>query len=267
MHAPADDQSKNLTQQHQPDRIEVYKRTPQGELKMHLFNPDAPTPRGGIVFFFGGGWMGGAPSQFYPHARHLADRGMFAACAEYRVRNVHNTPPSMCVRDGFSAMRWVFANAKRFNIDPTRLAAAGGSAGGHVAAACGVCNGFDEPDADTSIPRRPTALVLFNPVYDNSPAGYGHDRVDVPWETFSPLHNITASAPPTITFLGDQDNLVPVATAESFRDRMCALGVRSDLHVYPGAVHGFFNFGRDGNSAYEDTLAKATDFLRSLGYV
>jgi acetyl esterase/lipase len=249
-----------------PDLIEIYKRTPQGELKMHLFNPDAPAPRAGIVFFFGGGWNGGTPTQFYPQARHLADLGMFAACAEYRIRNTHHTPPSVCVRDGFSAMRWTYANAARFNIDPTRLAAGGGSAGGHVAAACAMCDGFDESDEDLSIPRRPTALVLFNPVYDNSPAGYGNDRVDVPWETFSPLHNITRHAPPTITLLGDRDNLIPVATAESFRDRMRAVGVRSDLHIYPGAVHGFFNFGREDKSAYRDTLEKATAFLRSLGY-
>ena len=50
--------------------------------------------------------------------------------------------------------------------------------------------GFNEETDDTQISAVPNALVLFNPVYDNGPDGYGHDRVCQVWETFSPLHNI-----------------------------------------------------------------------------
>ena len=59
----------------------------------------------------------------------------------------------------------------RWKIDPERIAAGGGSAGGHVAAACGTLSGFDEESEDETISSRPDALVLFNPVFDNGPGG------------------------------------------------------------------------------------------------
>lgn len=248
-----------------PDRIEVFKHTPQGDLRMHCFGCESPASRGGIVFFFGGGWQGGTPTQFYPHARHLADHGMFAACAEYRVETRHGTPPSAAARDACSAIRWLRQNAGRFHLDPARLAAGGGSAGGHLAAVAALCPGFDEPGEDMTISRRPAALVLFNPVIDSSPGGYGHDRVDVPWERFSPLHNVTRDCPPAIIFIGDADRLVPVATCGRFRDRVHAFGIRCELCVTPGAGHGFFNYGCGGGQAYHDTVSRMSLFLAELG--
>ena len=62
----------------------------------------------------------------------------------------------------------------RLGIDPKRIAAGGGSAGGHVAAATGVCNGFEDPDdSNAEVSSKADALLLFNPVYDNGPEGYG----------------------------------------------------------------------------------------------
>lgn len=62
------------------------------------------------------------------------------------------------------------------------------------------------------------------------------------WEDISPLHNITASAPPTVVFLGTNDALIPVATAQNYQSLMEAEGLRCDLHLYQGAAHSFFNF-------------------------
>jgi acetyl esterase len=72
----------------QPDQVVVYKTTPQAELKLHIFNlpghqPGDHTPA--IVFFHGGGWQQGGSSQFFWQSRYLADRGMVAISADYRV--------------------------------------------------------------------------------------------------------------------------------------------------------------------------------------
>lgn len=248
-----------------PDTQVVYKTIGDVELKLHIFNPEGhqvgnQTPA--IVFFFGGGWTGGTPRQFYPHSEYLASRGMVAISAEYRVAKTHKTSPQECVKDGKSAVRWIRANAKRLGIDPNKLAAGGGSAGGHVAAATGTVSGFNEQGEDTSVSCIPNALVLFNPVYNNGPGGYGHDRVKDYWEEFSPFHNIHKLTPPTIAFFGSEDPLITVKETEEYKAKMVALGIRSDLHVYEGEKHGFFN-----KSKYNETVLEADKFLADLGFL
>lgn len=256
------------TEASEPDLI-VYKTINETDLKLHVFSPEhhqSGEARPAIVFFFGGGWNGGTPEQFYPQSKHLADRGMVAICAEYRVKSRHGAEPRDCVADGKSAMRWVRTHAEELGIDPEMIAAGGGSAGGHVAAAIATTNGFDEPGEDTSVSCRPDALVLFNPVFDNGPGGYGHERVREYWREFSPMHNLDTRTPPTIVFLGSRDSLIPVATAEEYQRRMEERGGRCELRIYEGQKHGFFNQGRK-NSKYAETLAEMDNFLQTLGFV
>jgi len=239
-------------------------------LRLHAFFPEghqASDKRPAIVFFFGGGWTGGSPSQFYPQAAYLASRGMVALAAEYRVEKQHGTPPKACVADGKSAVRYVRAHAGELGVDPKRVAAGGGSAGGHVAAATATVQGFDDPDDDTAASAVPDALVLFNPVYDNGPDGYGHDRLGDEWRQLSPAHNIRKGIPPAIVFLGTEDNLIPVATAKAFQAAMRGVHSRSELVLFEGEGHGFFNFGRGGNVAYAKTVRAMDAFLASLGWL
>lgn len=260
----AEAQEKKQKVQLEPDRSVVYKTVGSVQLKMDVFLPaenDKATARPALVMFFGGGWVGGTKSQFHKQAKYLASRGMVVFCADYRVRSRHQTTPVECVKDGKSAMRWVRANAEEWKIDPAKIAAGGGSAGGHVAAATATVSGFDEEGEDLSVSCRPNALILFNPVYDNGPDGYGHDRVKEYWRQISPLHNLSQETPPTIVFLGTNDKLIPVSTAESYRDKMKSLGGDCELHLYEGAAHGFFNSG----AAFADTLKKADLFLGKLG--
>ena len=246
-----------------------YKEANGAKLFLHVFNPEGhktTDTRPAIVFFFGGGWNGGTPKQFEPHCQYLARRGMVAITAEYRVKSRNKTSPFECVADGKSAVRFVRANAAKLGVDPKRVAAGGGSAGGHVAAATGNCPELEEPDEDTKISSQPDALVLFNPVYDNGPKGYGHSRVQSRWKAISPMHNIRKGAPPTIVFLGTKDDLIPVAAGEEYDRRMKAAGSPSELHLYKDATHGFFNQGRPGDH-YADTVTKMDAFLVKHGWL
>ena len=249
-------------------RVLQYKEVGGAKLFLHIFEPESKTKtkRPAIVFFFGGGWNGGTPKQFEPHCNYLASRGMVAMTAQYRVKSRNKTTPFECVADGKSAIRWVRKNAAKLGIDDKRVAAGGGSAGGHVAAATGNCTGLEEKGENLKISSKPDALVLFNPVYDNSSKGYGHDRVKPKWKEISPLHNITKGSPPTIVFLGTEDKLIPVVTGQEYDRRMKAVGSRSELHLYKDATHGFFNKGKKGDH-YPDTIAKMDKFLVSLGWL
>ena len=251
-----------------PDKQVTYKVVGETDLKLHIFTPadhKQSDKRAAIVFFFGGGWNSGSPSQFYPHCEYLASRGMVCMSAEYRVKSRNNTSPRECVMDGKSAVRWIRLNANELGIDPDRIAAGGGSAGGQVAAAAGTTNGFEEENEDLAVSSHPNALVLFNPVYDNGPDGYGHSRVKDYWEEISPIHNIDEKTPPTIVFLGTNDKHIPVETAERYKVLMESNGVRSDLHLYRDQPHGFFNFNKTEN--YSKTVIEMDRFLASLNYL
>ncbi len=252
----------------QPDKVITYKTVGDVSLKLYVFTPhghSAADCRPAIVFFFGGGWRSGTPTQFYPQCRHLAEQGMVAISAEYRVEKQHGTTPRECLQDGTSAIRWVRRQAAQLGVNPALIAAGGGSAGAQVAAAAALTTGFDEAGEDCTVSCRPDALVLFNPVFDNGPSGYGHDRVKGYWQAFSPLHNIRHRAPPTVLFFGTKDKFVPIETAERYKKVMEEHGCRCDLHLYPGQGHGFFNFGY--TTTYDDTLVKMDAFLESLGYL
>ena len=191
---------------------------------------------------------------------------MVAMSAEYRVKSRNQTTPKECVEDGKSAIRWVRAHAAELGIDPNRIAAGGASAGGHVAAAAGTVDSFDATSEDLSVSSRPDALVLFNPVFDNGPGGFGHSRVKAYWQDISPIHNIRGSAPPTIVFLGTEDEYIGAKVAVRYKELMDRSGVRCDLHLYPKQAHGFFNPDRK-NGYFEKTLETMDDFLSSLNFL
>ncbi len=254
----------------QPDEKLVYKTTAEGDLELHIFKPEGHEPtdkRPAIVFFFGGGWVNGSPAQFYAHSRYLASRGMVAIGAEYRIESAHGTTPFDCVRDGKSAVRWIREHAEELGIDPGKLAAGGGSAGGHVAGATAFLPGLEEPDEDKATSARPDALVLFNPVIDNGPGGFGYNRVGDRYREISPLHNIGDDPTPTTFFLGTEDKLIPVSTGEKFKSLIEEAGGRCDLHVYDGQAHGFFNYGNGKNEHYTLTVLEMDRFLASLGFL
>jgi acetyl esterase/lipase len=235
----------------------------------HIFAPnpvDFPGPRPAIIFFHGGGWVEGDALRFYDQARHLADQGMVAISADYRIGQADGTDPRTALSDAISAMRYVRAHAAAFDIDPARIAAGGGSAGGQLAAALVTSNGFEDPADDPSVSYRPAALVLFNPVVDNGPDGFGYGRVSGYWQAFSPIHNVRPGHAPTIIMLGTRDTLIPVATGQTYCDKVREAGSACRLELYEGQPHAFFSRTRS-KLYYGKTLAAMDAFLSELGYL
>ena len=248
-----------------PDKQIVYKSFDKDPLELNIFLPDgwkASDRRPGIVFFFGGGWVGGTPTQFYPHSRYLASRGMVAISAQYRTRNSHGTSPVECVADGKSAVRWMREHAGELGIDPDRIAAGGGSAGGHVAATTGVIDGLDEEGENLSVSSKPNALVLYNPATDVSAIQRLGDRA----LEVSPLQHVSKGDPPAVVFHSRDDQTVPYESAVNFCEAMDSVGNRCELVSFDGRPHGFFNYTRS-RVAYKTTVWHMDRFLASLGYL
>lgn len=248
----------------------VYKTVDGRDWKLYVVSPSgwkAGDKRPAIVFFHGGGWKGEKATQFNAHSEYLASRGMVAIQVEYRPVVGDKDLPITCIQDSKSAMRWVRAHAKELGVDPKRVAAGGGSAGGHLATYLGLMDGFDDPADDRKISAKPNALVLYNPVFDNSKDGWGNERVGERYLEFSPFHHVKKGAPPAVVFVGSDDTLIRPKTVLEFQARMKKVGAKCEAYVYEGQKHGFFNYRAEGNRFYTETVRKTDEFLRGLGWI
>jgi acetyl esterase/lipase len=249
-------------------RVETYRTVDSTELKLWIFGASDPkVPKPAIVFFFGGGWNSGSPAQFEEQARYFATRGMIAITADYRVKSRHSVKVVECVKDAKAAIAWVRENAERLGIDPKKIAASGGSAGGHLAAATGTITGFGSDE-------RPNAMILFNPGSTLAPIeGWqppveanpklSIERFGVEAQVISPAHHIGPHTPPTLILHGTTDTTVPYASVVAFERAMKKAERPCKLVGYEGKGHGFFN----GGEYYTKTLAEADAFLVDLGWL
>lgn len=250
----------------------VYKTVDSVELKMNIYYPDdfcKEKQYPAIVFFFGGGWYNVNSEQFLPHALVLNKMGMVAILADYRTMKISGVSPKDCISDARSAMRYIRMHSDKLNIDSKKIAASGGSAGGHLAIATAVIESFDDESDNKEINPVPDALVLFNPVLDNGPVGgYAYNKVKEYYKEFSPAHNIKRMMPPTLVMIGTKDKLIPVETILRFQNNMNEHGNICDVYLYSGQGHGFFNYKKEGsNKYYYRTLDDMVAFLKNYNFI
>ena len=248
----------------QPDtKTFTYTKTLQADLDIVVhYPPDwkETDKRPGIVFFFGGGWENGSINAFERQAKYLASRGMVSGRADYRVKSRHGVTPKECVDDARSAISWFRQNAATLGVDPDRIVASGGSAGGHIAA-CTTLMPESEPH-DGTVSHKANVLVLFNPVLNFGPQmqeKIGRDQAVA--KAISPLLHLKKESPPTLLLFGTDDFLFK--QGEDFIRKSKEVGCRAEMLTAEKQPHGFFHT----SPWYEKTLYRTDEFLTSVGYL
>lgn len=259
-----------IAQNQEFSKIDTFKVTEKRPLTISFLYPDDWDKRTDwpiLVFYYGGGWVKGSIGQFLPQAKHFAAKGTVCALVEYRVKNIDGTDPFTALADAKSAMRYIKGNSSRHRIDSSRVVAIGGSAGGHLAAACELVKGYDDPKDDLSVGTQVSALVLFNPVLDNGPKGYAYNRIGERYTSFSPFFQDKKDMADALIMLGTNDHLIPVETMQTFCESVRQTGSHCELVLYPGAKHGFFNKASGNGLYYEKTLQEMENFLSKKNFL
>jgi acetyl esterase/lipase len=247
--------------------IVTYKEIGSRGLQAHIFLPggwSSDQQHAALAFFHGGGWYQGTPVWGYNICRYFADRDMVTISFQYRLSDNRAVTPIAAIEDAKSAIRWTRQNADILGINPDQIAAAGFSAGGHLAATTAMVEDFQPAGEDETVSSAPNALLLWSAPVDVTVDPWylrlllGRTRA----EASSPAHHVRSDLPPTAIFHGTADNTVPYRTVEDFRQAMVAAENEVELHAYRGQQHLF-----EDAPNRQDVLMKMETFLTSLGYI
>jgi dienelactone hydrolase len=215
----------------------------------------------GIIMFHGGGWGGGHRKQFRYLCHYFSTRGLVAATVTYKLAPKARTEEAkstesrkrVCITDAKSAIRWYKQNAKELGIDPRKIVAGGGSAGGHISLLATTNPGLNDPGDPKKYDTTVAAYLLFNPALG---AGDAKDpQVDF-------LQHLKDDLPPAIVFFGSEDTWLKKGwKAASAKISSLNIADSVDVRIADGQRHGFFN-----RQPWTDvTLIEADRFLKALG--
>ncbi|HEY0070487.1 MAG TPA: alpha/beta hydrolase [Chloroflexia bacterium] len=227
-------------------------------LKMDLFLPQAGgAPFPVVVYIHGGSWVGGDKFEVGLAGKELARKGYIVASINYRLGPKHKWPAQ--IQDAKCAIRYLRASAGKYNLDPSRIAAWGSSAGGHLGALLGLTDpsaGFDNSGQYLDQSSRVQAVVdMFGPTDlnaydpDKYSKGVGQAVFGVTGDRPESRDLLRRASPvtyagnsqgtPFLILHGDKDSLVPLSQSQALYNRLQAAGAEAELVVVRNAEHGF----------------------------
>ncbi len=253
-----------------------YSNPDDQHLQLNLARPKAgTTSRPAVLCIHGGGFRAGHRDGYNALCLKLAQRGFVAATASYRFAPKYQFPAA--VHDVKAAVRWLRANAAKYQIDPKRIGVTGGSAGGHLAQFLGVTAGVKAFEGEGNAEQSSAIACVvnfygpsdFTKSYGKSVdaaevlplfLGGGLDMARQKHILASPLNWVTPDAAPTLIVHGTDDQYVAYEQGVWMRDRLQACGVEAELLTLESAGHGFR--GADAEKAEQALFAFFEKHLR-----
>jgi acetyl esterase/lipase len=211
-----------------------------------------------IIHFHGGGFKQGAAEE--KTALLFAKAGFVGISINYRLSGEAIFPAA--VHDCKTAVRWARANAKKYGIDPNKIGAFGGSAGGHLALMLGTSAGDKYLEGDGEYPEfssnvktvvanyPPTDFLRMNDVKGD----IDHDAAKSPESLFiggaiqtmkevvqkaNPIAYLDKNDPPMLILHGRMDGSVPMSQSELLVAELKKLGIKHEFIIVENAGHGF----------------------------
>ena len=209
-------------------------------------------------------------------AKWLNANGIAAIVLKYRLPNSKsNIDPKLSpLLDAQRALRFVRANAEKWNIKKDKIGIMGFSAGGHLASTAGTHFDKGNPNATDSIDRissRPDFMILMYPVITMSQPymhqGSRNNLISAMADSATAKYysndlQVTGETPPTLLVHATDDKAVPVENTLSFYQALKNNGVPAEMHIYPYGGHGFsLAIGKGYLQTWTD---RCMEWLRSL---
>jgi len=245
----------------------VFRETADGALKLDLYLPDRGDASPFVVFAHGGAWIVGDKGH-RPMFERLTASGYAVADIQYRLAQQERYPGP--VRDVVAAVKWVRDNAGEYDIDASRGALAGYSAGAHLAMLVGLAPGherFRPPEYKPGVPASVDAVVGYSGPYDfttpdadGNPAVtafFGSDASEATLAEGSPVTHVDPDDPPVMLVHGTDDSIVPHRSTTVLADTLREADVPVEVVTGDGAGHGMI----DDQDWREQTLPRQIEFL------
>ncbi|WP_071837713.1 alpha/beta hydrolase family protein [Hymenobacter norwichensis] len=245
-------------------------------LQLDVFQPKAKRRQGypAVLFIFGGGWRSGDRSHHVPMAQQVAAHGYVTVTADYRLSTEALYPAA--VHDLKGAVRWMRANAKTYNIDTTRIAVWGFSAGGQLASLLGTTSHDPALEGASCHPNHSNSVQAIVDVdgtlaFIHPESGEGNDskgpsaatywfgasKIEKPelWHQAGALNHVTSKTPPIVFINSSVDRMH--AGREDMIKQLDAFHIYHETHSFPDSPHTFPLF----NPWFEPTLNYTVKFL------